>query len=298
MALSAELLSPIQCFTTGNSSDCPPEGAVAGCDDGRNYYNCGSYGCSFTSCSGTHIEHQLCQLECDVCYTVPYTLEFMDRHKKSWNASFSPSFGFSIDDANAYKAAHPINSTILAYYKPSNPSIVFFNVDFHARKWGLLVVFGFPLFVATAVLSQYMLAASLSMCLPGLVEIDLQLNTALWIGIIWPFVILLPILKVGYVKPNGEKALNILIPTIAAFGWLPLVLFRLEEVGWNRKDRWIVAFALLILPLGVLLPCMLVLVNSYTTSMCMGVVVGALLLLLASFLIASRKQIMAFRIHF
>ncbi|KAI5073944.1 hypothetical protein GOP47_0011957 [Adiantum capillus-veneris] len=297
MAAYAELLSPTLCAATGNSSQCPPEGAAAGCNNGRNYYNCGSYGCQYSSCSGTHIEQQLCQLLCDVCYNVPYTLGFMDRHKKSWNVTFSPGFGFSIDDANAYKAAHPVNSSIMAYYKPSNPGIVLFNIDFHARKWGLLVLFGFPLFVATVVLTQYMFTECLRMCLPALMKLDFQLNTALWIGIIWPFIILLPILKVGYVKPSGEKALNVLIPTIAAFGWLPLVLYRLEQLGWSKKASWILAFALLILPLGVLLPCTLVLVHSTTTSMCMGVVVGALLLLLASFLIASRKQLLAIRIY-
>lgn len=221
----------------------------------------------------------------------------MDRHGKSWIVSFNPNLGYSVDYANAYKTAHPVNSTILGYYKPSDPRTVLFKIVFHAKKWGVLVLFGFPLFVATAVLTQYILAACLARCMPALVQIDLELNTALWIGIIWPFVILLPILKVGFVPPSGETALNVLIPLIAAFGWLPLVVYRLEKVEWSRKESAVIASSFLMLPLGVLLPCMLVLIHSTTTSMCIGVIVGALLLFLAIFLTASRKKLLGFRVY-
>eukprot|EP00250_Pteridium_aquilinum_P026328 c32843_g1_i1 orf=3-983(-) len=251
MAQNAESLDPTLC-SAGNSSQCAPTGAAAGCNNGANYHNCGTYGCSYDSCSGMKINQQLCQLECDICYFVRYTLEFVDRHKRSWNVSFSPGFGLRIDDANAYKAAHPVNSTTLAYHKPSDPRIVVFSIDFHARKWGLLVLFAFPLFISTVMLTQYIITWCLNICCSSLVKIDLKLNVAMWLGIIWPFIILLPILKVGYVKPSGETALKVLIPVIAAFGWLPLVLYRLERVGWSKRASGMLAFCLLMLPIGVL----------------------------------------------
>ncbi|KAH7441612.1 hypothetical protein KP509_03G045700 [Ceratopteris richardii] len=291
----AESFSPMAC--SANSSQCPPSGAAAGCNNGRNYHSCDSYGCSYDSCSGSKINQQLCQLECDICYTVSYTLEFQDRHKRSWNATFSPFFGFNINDANSFKAGHPINSTIVAYYKPSNPSIVLFTINFRARNWGILVIFALPLFIATAVLTQYALADFLKMCSPALVHIDTQLNIALWIGIIWPFIILLPILMKGYVKPSGKTILKVLIPLITAIGWLPLVFYRLQKLEWSKIGSTVLAFTFLLLPLGVLLPCMLVLVHSSTASMSIGIVVGALLLVLTAFMTASWRQILTFRIY-
>ncbi|KAH7441609.1 hypothetical protein KP509_03G045600 [Ceratopteris richardii] len=292
----AESLSPMACYK--NSSQCPPSGAAAGCNNGKNYYACGSYGCEYSSCSGQQIQQQLCQLECDICYFVPYTLEFLDRHKRSWNFTSNPFLGFNIESANAFKAAHPVNSTIVAYYKPSNPRIVLFTIDFRARNWGILVIFGFPLFVAAAVLTQYALASILKEFSPALVQIDLHLNIALWIGIIWPFIILLPILKIGYVKPDGKKALKVLIPLLTAFGWLPLIFYRLQQLEWSKIGSTMLAFIFFFVPLGVILPCMLVLVNSSTTSMSIGIFVGALLFALLVFLTASWRQILTFRIYF
>ncbi|KAH7441614.1 hypothetical protein KP509_03G045700 [Ceratopteris richardii] len=135
------------------------------------------------------------------------------------------------------------------------------------------------------------------MCSPALVHIDTQLNIALWIGIIWPFIILLPILMKGYVKPSGKTILKVLIPLITAIGWLPLVFYRLQKLEWSKIGSTVLAFTFLLLPLGVLLPCMLVLVHSSTASMSIGIVVGALLLVLTAFMTASWRQILTFRIY-
>ncbi|KAH7441616.1 hypothetical protein KP509_03G045900 [Ceratopteris richardii] len=290
----AESFSPIAC--SANSSQCPPSGAAAGCNNGPNYYDCYPKECTYDSCSDK-INQQLCQLECDICYRVSYRLEFQDRHKKHWNATLSPYFGSNSNGANSFKAGHPINSTIIAYYKPSNPSIVLSTIDFRAFNWEILAIFALPLFITTAMLTQYAVTEFLKKCSPTLVHIDTQLNMALWIGIIWPFIILLPILMKGYVKPTGKTALKVLIPLITAFGWLPLVFYRLRKLEWSKVGSTGLAFTFLLLPLGVLLPCTLVLVHSSTASMSFVIVVGALLLVLTAFLTASWRQILTFGIY-
>ncbi|KAH7441617.1 hypothetical protein KP509_03G045900 [Ceratopteris richardii] len=101
----------------------------------------------------------------------------------------------------------------------------------------------------------------------------------------------------GYVKPTGKTALKVLIPLITAFGWLPLVFYRLRKLEWSKVGSTGLAFTFLLLPLGVLLPCTLVLVHSSTASMSFVIVVGALLLVLTAFLTASWRQILTFGIY-
>ncbi|KAH7433058.1 hypothetical protein KP509_07G053000 [Ceratopteris richardii] len=126
-------------------------------------------------------------------------------------------------------------------------------------------------------------------------HIHIHLTMALWIGTVWPFIIMLPILMKGYVKPSGKTALKVLIPLIAAFGWSPLVFCRIQHLEWSTIGSSVLVFTFLLLPLGVLLPFMLVLVHSTTTSLSIGIVIGALLLVLVVFLIVSSRHILTFR---
>lgn len=234
----SQALSPLQC-SSSNSSTCPPTGAAAVCNNGpyccpscnytcslqsQNVCKCPCQQCSTCSCC-KHVEGRLCRLFCDPCYKVNMMLDFKDRHGTPRSANLSHSAGQDLNDGQDFFNEHPANSSFLGFYKPSDPSIVHISRGYRVRKWAAFIMLSaLPFFVIAVVITGFLTAFVLQLVgRESSFKVVFWANWVLWLGIIWPFLILLLILELAYPTPRAKTALYILIPLIACIGWLPAV---------------------------------------------------------------------------
>ncbi|KAH7441409.1 hypothetical protein KP509_03G037400 [Ceratopteris richardii] len=238
MERRSEELSPAICLT--NASACPPTGSAAVCTAGP--FCCGSCNatclvmppadappckCPCPKCSGgcsccRHVEARLCRLLCNPCFLTDISVAFHDRHGTPRMANITSSFPDNVG-AQVYANDFVQNATFLGFYKPSDPSIVHTSRRNPVDSWVAFVFLAFPFFTIvvaiTALLSRPILKWILGTQYSG--KAIFWATWLIWIGIIWPFLILLPILELSYPTPRAKTALKVLIPLIACIGWLP-----------------------------------------------------------------------------
>ncbi|KAH7441405.1 hypothetical protein KP509_03G037000 [Ceratopteris richardii] len=210
------------------------------------------------------VEARLCRLFCNPCFRADISVAFHDRHGTPRTANISnyvtdnavdaqdyandflenstflgfykpsdPSIvhtsrGFPVVDAQDYANDFLENSTFLGFYKPSDPSIVHTSRGFPVHRWVAFVFLAaLPFFLIglaiTALLNRAILKCILGTQYSG--KAVIWATWLIWIGIIWPFLILLLILELSYPTPRAKTALSVLIPLIACIGWLPSLCY-------------------------------------------------------------------------
>ncbi|KAH7441410.1 hypothetical protein KP509_03G037500 [Ceratopteris richardii] len=244
MRRRSEALSPVICST--NTSACPPTGSAAVCNAGP--LCCDSCNttclamspaeappckCPCPRCSGGcsccgRVEARLCRLFCNPCFLTDISVAFHDRHGTPRMANTSSHVADSAVDAQVYANDFIQNSTFLGFYKPSDPSIVHTSRGYALYDWVLFVfTAALPLFSFGVLIT----ALGIRFILKSIVGTRYSGNTVfwatwlIWIGIIWPFVILLLILELSYPTSRAKTALRVLIPLIASIGWLPSLYY-------------------------------------------------------------------------
>ncbi|KAH7441408.1 hypothetical protein KP509_03G037300 [Ceratopteris richardii] len=244
MRRRSEALSPVICST--NTSACPPTGSAAVCNAGP--FCCDSCNatclvmppavapsckCPCPTCSGgcsccRHVEARLCRLFCNPCYRTEISVAFHDRHGTARTANISNYVPDNAVDAQDYANDFAVNSTFLGFYKPSDPSIVHTSRGFAVNRWvGFVFLAALPFFLIglaiTVLLIGFILKSALGTRYSG--KTVFWTTWLIWIGIIWPFLILLLILELSYPTPRAKTALRVLIPLIACIGWFPSLYY-------------------------------------------------------------------------
>ncbi len=270
MLNQAQQLDPRQC-SQSNITQCPLSGQEAVCDDG---YECCSQCCQTCqscsmSCAGsgssricTNIctpyvcncycclstDHKKCEMMCDQCYSVTLEVMFNDNEGNVQNASYREDFSKDLKRATTFFHEKLPGVTFTGYYKPGDPSKIILSRDFTAWKWGVFAIFALLIFKdlvwGTMTLLHTFLEATTSWMVCFVV----------WLGVIWPFVILLPIQRVGYISPTGRMSLVVIIPLLAVIGWSPASLHRLQANGWSTRAAGTCHIAGTGVPFAVLLP--------------------------------------------
>ena len=281
MVKQAESLQPAQC-SASNVTACPVSGPASICDNGYKCCSeccqtcqscttscsgsgssqtcstsCSSYTCNCYCCSSTN--HNRCQLKCNQCYSVSMTVAFADSNAVPHTANYTQDFGQDLTGANTFYYDHRPGITFVGYYQPSDPSVIVMSRDFTAWKWGVFSLFALLLFAVLLWISMDLLSSILPRTLGDASQTQLAaiVCCAFWVGIVWPFVILLPIEQLGYVSDGGKDALIVLIPVLIVAGWAPAALLRLSANGWRKMAALLLYAVGAVLPLVVLLPLMI-----------------------------------------
>ncbi|KAI5073945.1 hypothetical protein GOP47_0011958 [Adiantum capillus-veneris] len=240
MKSRTEALSPALCPTSNGSSLCPPTGSAAVCNDGPfcctscnntcssqspSVCKCPCSKCGTCSCC-KHVEGRLCRLFCDPCYNVTMAVVFTDRHGMPQTATILYSAGSRHRDAQDYYSEHMPNSAFLGFYKPSDPTVVHISRGYRVRKWATFIMLSaLPFFLIAIGITGLVTAGVLVwMGRDVSAKVVFWVNWVFWVGIIWPFLILLLILELAYPTPRAKTALRILIPLMACIGWAPALL--------------------------------------------------------------------------
>lgn len=212
--------------------------------------------CSTCSCC-KHVKNRHCRLRCRPCDKVSMTLDFQEQLGEPRSVNFSRNFSFNSTEAQYFYDQYSGMPSIIAFYKPDDLTIVHvmpvFNVSYQddmflgrtedypvgRMNW---VRFGaataFPIFTVSVILTGLLIALLLQRTRRAdqrPFRIAWSVNRGLWMGIIWPLIIMLLILQVSYVYvipvPIARPALSILFPQLlACIGWLPLLLLWLYHI--------------------------------------------------------------------
>jgi len=236
-----------QCFATQNCSN-GPKCCARICStcmscSGSKVRTCTSYACN---CICAHSTPNInCVISCNICYGVFTTVKY-----NNITASRLENFDQDLQKANTWFLEHNDPDILrTCWINPNNQSDFLWNVGYTSWKWVIFSIFGaLPLFLNLWFFTYLFIKKFNN-------EIAFSGSMSIWIGLILPFVILLPI----YTNSVGYIVCFVFIMITFSFGNVLLASNILQKtfiLEWPTSILlWYTTF--IIIPLCIFLPIIL-----------------------------------------
>jgi hypothetical protein len=241
--------NPKECLN-GTMTQCPKQGQICG-----NGYKCCATSCSTccstrcsngrcsTSCNPCNcycslsVSNSQCTTNCDIVYTSILYFKYKILNTTEIKSAYSQYFEKDLKAATDFTQYYNSLKDIKCYYDPNNPYVISLNIDYTPWKWVIFAIFGIVPFMIALILSTDILLYIIN------TDQDLinLLNYTLWVGIIIPLIVLLPIYEYSILSSYDKQAILITAIVFIVFGIAPISViqakFCLEKLKSMEKSR-------------------------------------------------------------
>jgi hypothetical protein len=186
---------------------------------------CTPYSCYCYCCSS--VNYRSCYSNPDICYSADLSINFDNRDGRNVQAIYNKEEGTNLAAAqdfimNQYIVGH----TYPCYYDTRDGVSILWSIAYNVGYWVGTCVFALIVFIIIVVLSHPLLA-TMSNSVP---EWYFQTSFVwLWIGVLIPFLLFLPLYLLAAIPQEGRAALLVLIFQFATIGLMPYVYCRWDE---------------------------------------------------------------------
>lgn len=207
---------------------------------------CYTYSCNCYCC--VKVQHRKCVVKCPKCYRDVLYVEF-NVSGIIYNAKYEQDFEKNYEEANNFFQKYKINQTLIGYYNPSNYHDIILSRQFVAWKWIVFFPFALGLFLSL----MHIFRISIHVCCFKDYDYEdliarrwrdwfvLAFTFEIFLGIILPLVILLPIYFLGFINNIDKIILEIIVIyfPIAWLGGLSAVMCkRCVEIRRRRNSKY------------------------------------------------------------
>lgn len=193
---------------------------VEGCTTSCSSYQCNCYCC-------VSVDHLSCYATPNICYMAVLYLTYDDMSGNNIPTTYTQNMDTNLAAAQNYiMNQYVVGHTYNCYYDTRNEMNVRWSIEYNVGYWVGTCIFALIVFICIVVLSHPLLAAIASSNLS-----EWCLHTCyvwLWVGVIIPLVIFLPLFSVAAISKEGRIALLVLIFQFVTIGLMPYVYYR-----WN-----------------------------------------------------------------
>lgn len=230
-----ESLDPEKC-EAGDSNNCaqngsPCNGGYKCCatvcqtcrschSNGKGGTSCYSYVCNCVCIRSVSRNH--CTVSCYQAFSGKLDLIFNKINGEEQRATFIKDFDRNQQSAQNFIASFPVGKSITCWYNPSDPTQVLIDGDFFT-DWKLYVT-GFlsilPLFLTLAVMTHFSFRSMVDYFQLD-EDLHFYINWWLWIGILLPLAVALPIMEYGY--KVDQKSWETTIIVLVVVGNVPIM---------------------------------------------------------------------------
>lgn len=248
-----ELKDPEKCSSKAVNGTGPEHCAISGSECQNGYECCATVCSTCTSCSSSKygtscrsyvcncycarsVSREYCTVDCYQAYSGKLDLLFNKNDGGEQLSSYLKDFDRDIEGAQNFITNYLVSESFTCYYNPNDPSEILIDGDFFT-DWKLYLT-GFlgilPLFTVLVILTHISFRNIVDR---NQMDEDLHfyINWWLWIGIILPLVIALPIRDYGY-RVN-QNSWSITIAVLLVLGNLPLL-----SIGFYYLWLWFVEY--------------------------------------------------------
>ncbi|KAJ3276226.1 hypothetical protein HDV01_005674 [Terramyces sp. JEL0728] len=219
--------------------------------------SCTSYDCNCYCCSD--VNHLLCNVNCPICYTVVADVSFILSSGSLKNGTVTQDMGpNNSHDAQSFLDTHKSGFQQTCYYNPKDPNTVLLDISYTPSKWVWFAFGTLPLFVTLVYGSYIVLDEMQASYIPSNMWF-------IWVGIVFPIVIFLPIRIWGILDYTGTRVFTFLICILVGIGYLPVY------VNLRSLSVFAAVFLYLVIsfiPFSILLPFFIIEANGPAIAIC------------------------------
>ncbi|KAJ3017334.1 UNVERIFIED_CONTAM: hypothetical protein HDU68_011744 [Siphonaria sp. JEL0065] len=205
-----------------------------------------------------------CAMNCKPCITVNLnvTAQVSGSSKSGVFTTVVPDTAAGNDMLASYKNA----SNVTGYYERSNSNALVAEIPLTTTPEGYWLFFICLVLLMTSMVETYFLASFFRQS-----DRSMEITFCLWIGIIVPFAICLPVALLAHIPDSWKHSTVVTAIVLASFGNAPLFTWLLSRVIPDGEPLWVYIWIVAI-PLSVYLPIILYAPISHTAVIIVGAV--------------------------